>query len=123
MDKKIIAPIKKDLTKKRKEVMAELASFTKEDKHAKAMRRPNFTDLGVANDDNAKEVDIYTTNLSVSKVLEGALQDIEAALKRVEKGTYGVCKYCGREINPKRLLARPVSSACVACKSKLQKSV
>ena len=123
MDKKIIAPIKKDLTKKRKEVMAELASFTKEDKHAKAMSRPNFTDLGVANDDNAKEVDIYTTNLSVSKVLEGALQDIEAALKRVEKGTYGVCKYCGREINPKRLLARPVSSACVACKSKLQKSV
>ena len=123
MDTKIMAQIKKDLLQKRIEVMAELASFTKEDKHTKATRRTNFTDLGVANDDNAKEVDIYTTNLSVSKVLAGALKDIDAALKCMEKGTYGICKYCGSEINPKRLLARPVSSACVACKSKLQKSV
>ena len=122
MNTKIISQIKKELTQKRTEVLAELSGFTKEDKHAKTEHRPKFTDLGAANDDNAKEVDAYTTNLSVRRVLESTLKDIDSALKRIEKGTYGICKYCGKEINEKRLLARPVSNSCVTCKSSLQKN-
>jgi len=122
MDKKVIEKIKKELLQKKKEILAELDSFTKEDKHAKAEHTPNFTDLGSTNDDNAKEIDIYSTNLSVSKVLSSAINDIDAALKRISLGKYGICKYCGKEILEKRLLARPVSSACVSCKSKLQKN-
>ena len=120
MNKKIVSQIKKELTQKRTEVLAELSGFTKEDKHAKTEHRPKFTDLGAANDDNAKEVDVYTTNLSVSRILESTLKDIDSALKRIDKGTYGICKYCGKEISEKRLLARPVASACVECKNKLQ---
>jgi len=123
MDKKIINKIKEDLEKKRQEVVLELGSFTKEDKHLKTKHAPNFTDLGSANDDNAKEIDIYSTNLSVSKVLEGTLKDIDATLKLIADGKYGICKYCGKEIPEKRLLARPASSACVACKAKLQTKV
>ena len=44
-------------------------------------------------------------------------------LKRIEDGTYGKCKYCGEDIAVKRLKARPVASACVACKTKLQSQV
>ena len=120
MNKKISAQIKKELMQKRKEIIAELSTFTTEDRHAKTGHQPNFTNLGDSSDDNAKEVDMYTTNLSVSKVLESTLQDIDAALSRMVGGTYGICKYCGSEISEKRLLARPVSSACIACKSHLQ---
>ncbi len=120
MNKKTIAKIKKDLEKRRKKIEKELESFTKEDKHAKDRHRTKFVDLGSASDDNAKEIDIYSTNLSVEKVLENNLKDIDKALKRIEKGTYGICKYCGKEIGEKRLLARPVSSACISCKTKLQ---
>ncbi|PIR93174.1 hypothetical protein COT99_02165 [Candidatus Falkowbacteria bacterium CG10_big_fil_rev_8_21_14_0_10_43_10] len=123
MDKKITAKIKKELETRRKEIIGELDKFTTQDKHVKGKHRPQFDDLGTANDDNAKEIDMYTTNLSVSSVLENNLKDIDSALKRIKEGKYGVCKYCGQEIGEKRLLARPVSSACVACKNKLQKGL
>ncbi|MFA5022441.1 MAG: hypothetical protein WC508_05165 [Patescibacteria group bacterium] len=31
-----------------------------------------------------------------------------------------MCKYCGQVIEEKRLMIRPTSSSCVACKKKLQ---
>lgn len=120
MDKKTIQKIKKELQQRKKDILKELENFTAEDKVGKSKHRPQFTDFGDTNDDNAKEIDAYTTNLSVSKVLENDLEDIEGTLKRIEKGIYGICKYCGKEIDPKRLLARPVSSACISCKNKLQ---
>ena len=70
-----------------------------------------------------KEIDMYSTNLSVSKVLEKDLKDINSALKLIKDGKYGICKHCGKEISAKRLLARPASSACISCKNKLQKSM
>ncbi|KRE43058.1 hypothetical protein ASG74_07440 [Knoellia sp. Soil729] len=41
------------------------------------------------------------------------LREIEAALQRVEAGTYGVCEFCGRAIAPGRLEARPTARTCV----------
>jgi len=120
MDKKVIAKIKKDLLAKRAEIDAELHRFAEDDKNAKGKHRPRFVDMGTTNDDNAKEIDTYTRDLSLSKVLENDLADIDKALQRIENGKYGICKYCGKEIGEKRLIARPVSSACVSCKSKLQ---
>lgn len=120
MDKKVIAKIKKELLTERQKIEAELHRFAEEDQNAKGKHRPRFVDIGTSNDDNAKETDAYTRDLSLSKVLESDLADIEKALKRIAEGKYGICKYCGKEIGEKRLLARPVSSACVSCKNKLQ---
>lgn len=41
--------------------------------------------------------------------------EVDAALARVEAGTYGVCAVCGRAIAPGRLEARPTATTCVAC--------
>ena len=41
------------------------------------------------------------------------LREIEAALERVEAGTYGVCEVCGEPIAPGRLEARPTARTCV----------
>jgi RNA polymerase-binding transcription factor DksA len=46
-----------------------------------------------------------------------------AALKRLEKGDYGVCRYCKKPIEEKRLLIRPTSSACVQCKKTIVQEV
>ncbi len=45
-----------------------------------------------------------------------ALADIEAALARVEAGTYGRCTSCGEQIPSARLEAMPAATVCVACK-------
>ncbi|MDT4902099.1 MAG: DnaK suppressor protein [Pseudonocardiales bacterium] len=42
---------------------------------------------------------------------------IEAALARVDAGTYGVCVVCGRPIGEERLQARPAADRCIACAS------
>ncbi|MBU4347785.1 TraR/DksA C4-type zinc finger protein [Patescibacteria group bacterium] len=123
MDKKAMEKIRKDLLKSKKQIEEDLAAFTKKDQHEKDEHRTQFPDYGSKSDENVQEVGEYSTNLVTEKILEKTLRDIEETLNRIEKGAYGTCKYCGKEIDEERLMARPVSSACVKCKNELQKSV
>jgi DnaK suppressor protein len=43
------------------------------------------------------------------------LEAIEAALARLDAGTYGVCVECGDKIAPRRLEALPFSTLCITC--------
>jgi DnaK suppressor protein len=121
MDKKIIEKIKKDLLAKKKQVEEDLKSFTKKDDHEKDEHHAKFPNYGDKSDENVQEIDEYTTNIATEKVLESTLRDINNALDRISKGTYGICKYCKKDIGEKRLLARPVANTCISCKTKLQK--
>jgi DnaK suppressor protein len=49
------------------------------------------------------------------------LMALEAALRRVEKGTYGVCEDCGEKIPPRRLEAFLAARLCISCQSKAEK--
>lgn len=122
MDQKMIDKIKKELLEQKRQIEEDLAGFTKKDAHEKDEHRTQFPNYGDKSDENVQEVGEYTTNLATEKILEKSLRDINDALARIEKGAYGICKYCGKEIEEKRLLARPVSSACVKCKNELQKN-
>jgi len=46
---------------------------------------------------------------------EHVLAEIDAALKRIEDGTYGTCTNCGKEISVGRLEAYPWASLCIDC--------
>lgn len=43
------------------------------------------------------------------------LARIDAAVQRIDAGTYGDCLSCGEEIAPGRLEADPAASLCIAC--------
>ena len=43
------------------------------------------------------------------------LEEVDAALERLENGTYGTCLSCGQPIAPARLEARPTATLCVSC--------
>jgi DnaK suppressor protein len=45
-----------------------------------------------------------------------ALDDVKAALERVEAGTYGICTRCGADIPAGRLEAVPTATMCIKCK-------
>lgn len=45
------------------------------------------------------------------------LAEIAAARRRLEAGTYGVCKSCGGPIGERRLEARPTAVTCMGCAS------
>lgn len=48
------------------------------------------------------------------------IHKIKEALARIEEGEYGICVACGNEISDKRLLARPVATHCIDCKTELE---
>jgi len=43
------------------------------------------------------------------------LADVEAAVRNVEAGIYGICETCGRPIAAERLAARPAARTCIDC--------
>lgn len=46
------------------------------------------------------------------------IRKIQAALQRMDDGTFGICDECGEEISIPRLKARPVTRLCINCKAK-----
>lgn len=44
------------------------------------------------------------------------LEEIEAALKRINKGTYGICEMCDESIAIGRLRAKPFAKFCTPCR-------
>ena len=49
-----------------------------------------------------------------------ALADVEAALRRVELGTYGTCTECGEPIPEERLELLPATALCIRCQTLLE---
>ena len=46
---------------------------------------------------------------------------IQEAIKRLDDGVFGICEACGGTISEKRLIARPVTTQCIDCKTKQEK--
>lgn len=115
--------IKKSLEELRIRLNSELSTLASKDTSTKGDLDASFPKYGSEEDDNAREVADYTTNKPLEISLEKTLVDVNKALERLSKGTYGICKYCDEPIAEKRLLARPTSSACVSCKKTLTDEV
>jgi len=45
---------------------------------------------------------------------------VKEALERIDEGSFGICEDCEEEIPKKRLEARPVTTLCVACKTRAE---
>jgi len=69
-----------------------------------------------------------TAQVSSARDLEFALDErenaelrlVEAALSRIEAGTYGQCIDCGEQIPSARLHAAPQALRCIACQEKYE---
>lgn len=72
-----------------------------------------------SDDDNASEISEMADLTAIEERLEKELNDIEKALKAIENGTYGICKYTGNPIDIRRLEARPTSLTSVEAKKTL----
>lgn len=56
-------------------------------------------------------------DLALSAQARAAVEEIDAALARIDAGTYGTCAQCGQNIPKERLRALPQAALCVRCKS------
>jgi DnaK suppressor protein len=75
----------------------------------------HLADAGTDSDEREKAAQLTSA--------EGRLlAEIDAALERVDAGTYGLCASCGGDIGYKRLAAMPSATRCIACKEKEERS-
>ncbi|PLS76416.1 MAG: DNA-binding protein [Actinobacteria bacterium] len=50
--------------------------------------------------------------------LQESLEEVEAALAKLDEGNYGICEECGQPIADARLEAMPAARFCINCASK-----
>jgi DnaK suppressor protein len=57
--------------------------------------------------------------LNRNSLEKNLLREVEAALRRVEQGSFGICQECEEPISAKRLQALPWAKFCVRCQELL----
>jgi len=62
-----------------------------------------------------QSVDGMDKQIAIAQNEEYLLEEVEAALARIEQGVYGTCDNCSREIARERLDAIPYTSLCIEC--------
>ncbi|OGL67042.1 hypothetical protein A2856_00970 [Candidatus Uhrbacteria bacterium RIFCSPHIGHO2_01_FULL_63_20] len=124
MDSALIDKMKALLVEEKARLERELNHFShRNPKATQAEYQADFPNSGDKEDENASEVAQFSDNLSLEDELVKALRDVEGALKLIEKGAYGICKYCRQPIDERRLIARPTSTSCIQCKKTLTQEV
>lgn len=112
------------LDDRRRELLARREAYSAEAEQATASAL-DLTDEGasqdIADEDGFGEGDTLSVErdrlMVVANDAQARVAAIDAALGRVEAGTYGVCESCHRPIPEARLEALPEATLCVACKS------
>lgn len=61
-------------------------------------------------------------NLALHVNLQRLLDQVDDALAKFDKGTYGLCEDCGGRIDPARLKALPYATRCIQCQQKRERS-
>ncbi len=79
----------------------------------------NLEDLQIKPDDLADEADLATSTInqqvsfSIREKEMTKLKRIDAALARIEEGSFGLCLESGEEIEEKRLETQPWAEFCI----------
>jgi RNA polymerase-binding transcription factor DksA len=72
-------------------------------------------------EEEATETADLENRLALEKRVLDQMAEVEYALSKIEKGTFGKCENCGQVIDPARLEILPYAKLCVTCKTKLNR--
>ncbi len=100
-------PTLRGLRKERRRLVEEL-------KHQELLAQDHPT-TGNHMADDASEVEAQTKSMALRRHLEGMLKEIDRAIVRAEKGTYGICEHCKNPISEERLKVMPSANLCINC--------
>jgi DnaK suppressor protein len=82
-------------------------------------------DLSIGRDDHiadsATETFMRELDEGLEENAEHLLEEVEAALRRIDDGSYGTCRACGRQIPEERLEAVPWATLCIDDKRALER--
>ena len=118
MNKKLTGQLREKLEKEKISMEAELNKFAEKDQNMKGdwdTKYPKLNGSSSQMEEVADEVEEYATLLPIEHSLELRVQNIDKALDKIKKGTYGKCAKCGKPISDERLEAYPAAELCSKC--------
>ncbi len=101
---------------------------TQRDETASSLRRLEAEQRGLDRERPTEVGDFCTESATREDLFERIshqrrlLHRIEAALRRIEYGTFGECTICGDAIQPKRLEFMPWTDYCIRCQEDFERS-
>lgn len=121
-------PETKELKKFREVLLAERARLQAEleeieERTSRATLAERATELSSYEDhpaDLASETFEREKDIAIAESVESLLNQVNTALEKVERGTYGICDACGRPIKKLRLQALPFATLCLECQGRLE---
>lgn len=96
--------------------MTQMADAALNKDHSRTTSTP--TDMAELGTDNFDQ----ELTLSLMGSEKNALEQIEAAIERIEDGSFGRCEECGARIPQARLEAIPYAAMCIQCASQREQS-
>ena len=78
------------------------------------------TDRDIERTDRVQEEAVEVALTALDEQGRREMEAIQAALARIDAGTYGICDTCGETISAARLTAMPMASRCVECQERLE---
>lgn len=115
---KTLEKLRKLLEEERETYLRQARDLAAEAEALAADREPGDTQF----DEESGEGDTLNVererDLALSASAIQAVEDIDAALSRMDTGTYGYCERCGKKIAVARLEALPFAALCIECKSR-----
>ncbi len=102
-------------------LLAEKAALTEQVQQLDVVVREPSVGYGTHPADDGTDAFDQARDLAVQVNAEHTLQLVNDALARFDKGTYGLCIDCGKEIDAARLLAIPYTPLCLSCQSKRER--
>lgn len=70
----------------------------------------------------AERVVFFERRLRRRRKAKKMLSQIDKALHRLKRGTYGLCSRCGEKINIERLYSMPTADMCIRCQRNKDKN-
>lgn len=105
--------LKKRLLSKKEDLEKQLAIYKSEDPFLD-------TDKTMANtfEDDVSDAEGHDRIVATRRQLKQSLAEVDEALDKIRKGTYGICGSCGKGIDRERLEALPRAKYCLECDRK-----
>lgn len=121
MDEKTLARLRASLESRRSEIAREVGFMSDEIRSIGEDQGIENGSLGnhMAEDgSNVMEAERLST---ISEDLRSLLNQIDAAFRRMDDGSYGICERCGKPINEERLEAFPYVAHCIECQTRIER--
>lgn len=67
-----------------------------------------------------RDTEGLASEMATGLVQQREMESVNAALERIDAGTYGNCMRCGREIGDERLQALPDAPYCIDCERRIE---